>query len=237
MAWSKARIAAFGLAVVGLGAVSLVEHRAQVRLADENQSLRQQAESLQSDNNRLSGLLAKASRAPVAQARPSPELLRLRGEAGILRWQTNELNRLLAKPDNVEPQPPPAASPQDQPPLPVDYPKTIGDAAKGMVEALSGGELEKFYTNFVPPDVSREKADKMFGLYYRNELGGNTLAGLELVGIGEPTNSYYGMNLGPNKWFIPCTTRLPDGAEEANEMLIGRDPKTQKWYFLGGLKH
>jgi hypothetical protein len=52
---------------------------------------------LQTDNDRLSNLLAQANTSPVAQNDPSDELLRLRGEVGALRRQTNELHVMLAK--------------------------------------------------------------------------------------------------------------------------------------------
>ena len=234
MVWSKTR-AAIAVVVVGLAAVSLVQHRLQVRIENENQTLRQRVESLQGDNDRVTNLLAQANGSAVVRAHPSAELLRLRGETGMLHRQTNELQLLIAYADNDQPRHP--ASPREEAPLPADYPAAIADAAKDMFHALSGGDLEQVFTNFSPPGVSREKAEKTFALYFRDEQGNNTLAGVELLSLGEATNSYYGMSLGPNKWVVPCRLRLPDGSEEASEMLIGRDPGSPKWYFLGGLQH
>jgi RNA polymerase sigma factor (sigma-70 family) len=73
----------------------LIQHRAQARLREKNQMLEQQADrlvQLAAENERLSNLVANASR-PVANDQ-SNELLRLRGQMGALRRQTNELGEL-----------------------------------------------------------------------------------------------------------------------------------------------
>ena len=94
-------------AVVGVTICLAVEHQARLRLGEENKALRQQVDQmagLVADNERLSKLVAQASR---SQSRPdeglkaqslsdeqSLELLRLRGEAGALREQSKELETL-----------------------------------------------------------------------------------------------------------------------------------------------
>jgi RNA polymerase sigma factor (sigma-70 family) len=97
MVWSKTQTAAVGCAVVGLATLSVIQYQAQTRLRQENQGLYQKVGTLQNDNERLSNLLAEADTRSVVQADPSEELLRLRGEVGTLRRQTNELQVLLAK--------------------------------------------------------------------------------------------------------------------------------------------
>ena len=69
-----------------------VQHQAQLQLRDENKSLREQLEQIEADNERLSNLVKQANnQIPNEQFM---ELLKLRGEAGLLRQQTNELQTL-----------------------------------------------------------------------------------------------------------------------------------------------
>jgi hypothetical protein len=88
---------ATGLA--GLAIVLVVQHQAQARLREENHSLRRQAAQLAEltvENQRLSDLVAQARQSAPQPAEPSGELLRLRGEIGVLRHQNQELARLLS---------------------------------------------------------------------------------------------------------------------------------------------
>jgi RNA polymerase sigma factor (sigma-70 family) len=227
MAWSKTQTAAIGLVVVaGMAAVPAIQYRSQVRMENENQSLRQRVESLQSNNDRLTNLLAQANSSGVAEANPSDELSRLRREVGKLRQQTNELSRLLAKANSGGP--PRGTIHQPEVALPADYPKTIEDATKGIVKVLAGGDLDKFFTNFGQPGVPKQLyKEKIFG----NQQVMNALAGMEVVSVGQPTNSAFG----PNLWWVPCTIRLQDGSHRDQKLHIGQEPSTQKWFFVGGL--
>src|ERR1043166_4579581 len=77
-----------------------IQHQAQIKLRDENQSLRQQAEqftALAAETTRLSNLLAQTKSAQTGSSGSMDELLKLRGEVGMLHQQTNELGRLLAE--------------------------------------------------------------------------------------------------------------------------------------------
>jgi hypothetical protein len=78
------------------GVVGVLEHRATARLRERNRALLQDVEQLarvSDEYRRLSNLLFRASSptSPDAQMR---ELLRLRGEVGVLRQQTNELAKV-----------------------------------------------------------------------------------------------------------------------------------------------
>lgn len=232
MRWSKTQTAAFGLVVAGLAALLWMQHRSQVRMLEENQALQRRADRLQGEHERLTNLVAQVHSAPVAPAQPADELLRLRGEVKLLRQQAEELRGLLAAASEGSPGSP--AAPQKPTALPADYPQTLEDATKGMFEALKGRDVEKLFTYFMPPGVPREKVDQLLDLYFSDEQGRNTLAGLELLSVGEPTNSYFGTSLGPNRWSVPCRIRLPDGSEKDRTFYIGQDPNTQKWHFLGG---
>jgi RNA polymerase sigma factor (sigma-70 family) len=158
MAWSKAQTAAVGLVVVGVTAVSVIQHQSQNKLRGENQSLRQQMESLQADNEQLSNRVSQISSSPAPEANTPNELLRLRGEVGVLRRQTNELGHLLANQARRS-SPTPQQTPAE---LPEDYPKTAEGATKSIFEALGRGDLDAFFTNFGEPGVPKEMYDKIF---------------------------------------------------------------------------
>ena len=85
-----------GVVVVSVAAsVCTVQHRAGLRLREENTALRQQLERLtrlQADNERLSNLVAQAE-TPLAN-KQLMELMTLRGEVALLRRQTNGLQTL-----------------------------------------------------------------------------------------------------------------------------------------------
>jgi hypothetical protein len=58
----------------------------------------------------------------------------------------------------------------------------------------------------------------------------NYLKGVEVVSIGEPTNSF-----GPNLWFVPYTIRFPDGGVKSFRLHVGEDPATGRWVLKGGI--
>ena len=219
MAWSKAQTATVGLVIVGLGTGLVIQHQRQARLREDNQTLQQQMESVQADNSRLTGLMAEAKSPPAPQQTPSQELLQLRGEVTRLRSQVAKSEE-KPRPARPAPQPEPSA------PLPEDYPKTPEDATRGIFGVLSRGDLEKFITDFGEPGVTKEMYDKIFG----DERIKQYLAGLEVVSVGQPTNSF-----GPNMWFVPYKIRFQDGSEKEMRLHIAQDPRTQKWYFKGGI--
>ncbi len=83
------------IVVAGTVTIWTVQHQVERRLVSENESFQRQLErmtQLEADNERLSNLLAQANSAlPNAQF---TELLKLRGEIGLLRQQTKELQIL-----------------------------------------------------------------------------------------------------------------------------------------------
>jgi RNA polymerase sigma factor (sigma-70 family) len=219
MAWSKAQTATVGLVIVGLATGVVIQQRSKTRLREENQSLRQQMEGVEADNSRLTGLVAEAKSPPAPQPAPSSELLRLRNEVTQLR---NQVAKSEEKPRPATPAP----QPQAAPPLSQEYPKTAEDATRSIFGALGRGDLEKFVTDFGEPGVPKEMYDKMFG----DERIKQYLAGLEVVSVGQPTNSF-----GPNMWFVPYKIRFQDGSEKEMRLHIAQDPRSQKWYFKGGI--
>ena len=83
-------------AVVAAGVATplVVQQRAQARLVQLNQGLRQQVDHLARENARLSNLEVQANDARALSKDQLSELMKLRGEVGLLRKQTNELDRL-----------------------------------------------------------------------------------------------------------------------------------------------
>src|ERR1035437_418969 len=83
--------------LVAAAAALVMQQQAQVKLRQENESLRQQLDQLarmQADNVTISNSLAQAKAAADAQ---TMELLKLRNEVGMLRKQTIEVAELQKK--------------------------------------------------------------------------------------------------------------------------------------------
>lgn len=59
----------------------------------------------------------------------------------------------------------------------------------------------------------------------------NLLAGMEVVSLGEPTNSF-----GPNMWFVPYKIRFKDGGQKDFRLHVAQDPKTQRWFSKAGFR-
>ena len=79
---------------VGVAIWMVVAHQDRLRLREENKTLRQQLAqmaSLGAENERLSNLVSGLSRSQSVAGDQLRELLRLRGEVGVLRQQRKEL--------------------------------------------------------------------------------------------------------------------------------------------------
>jgi RNA polymerase sigma factor (sigma-70 family) len=82
------------IAVAGVATPLAIQHQSRAKLLHENQALRQQANQLAqlaAENDRLSNLLAQAKNPESLSRQQLSELLRLRGELGVLRRQNAEL--------------------------------------------------------------------------------------------------------------------------------------------------
>ena len=96
----KTMIAVTFAAVGGMGLyeahhASVWRDRVQT-LQQQQTSLTEQIERVSSDNQSLSNQLARAGRSPAVSSERLRELLRLRGEVGVLRRQQRELEQTLA---------------------------------------------------------------------------------------------------------------------------------------------
>ena len=82
---------------LGAGTAWFLQHRSRVDLDRKNQALRQriaEMSQLAAENERLSNLVAQATSTQARPNGPSRELLRLRGEVGWLRRQSQEAEQL-----------------------------------------------------------------------------------------------------------------------------------------------
>jgi hypothetical protein len=109
MSMTKFQVGLSAIVVGGLAVTVAVQHQAERKALDENRSLRRQIAGLTADNQSLSNRVHQAGPAPAPADDQFRELLRLRGEVGRLRQQTNtagtlreENRRLQAKAQSAE---------------------------------------------------------------------------------------------------------------------------------------
>jgi len=94
---TKLRIAVGALAAVGVATVLLLERQAQARLRERNQALREQVEHLarlKAGSRPLSPLVLQSHLTSSLPGEQWRELLRLRGQLGVLRQEKAEVVRL-----------------------------------------------------------------------------------------------------------------------------------------------
>ena len=87
------------IVVASVVAPLLLQHKAQGRLHNHDEALRQQADQLaelQAENERLSKPLAGSNSSPALSTAQVSELLKLRGEVGLLRQRAQELTKVAA---------------------------------------------------------------------------------------------------------------------------------------------
>lgn len=94
MTATKLKLAATTLVIAGAATALVVQNQAQEKLRADNRALTQQIVQMQTDSENLSNRLAAAgasNRLPDAQLN---ELLKLRGEVGVLRGQLGDLEKV-----------------------------------------------------------------------------------------------------------------------------------------------
>ena len=87
MTATKLKLGISALIVAGAATTLVVQHQTQIKLGEENQSLRQQINQLQTDNENLSNRVAAAGHSQSLSDEQLNELLRLRAKAGGRRRQ------------------------------------------------------------------------------------------------------------------------------------------------------
>jgi len=94
MTATKLKLAFSAIVVAGAVTAFMVQHQAQEKLRVENESLRQQVAQWQTDNDSLSNRLAAVGDPKSLSDEQFNELLKLRGEVGMLRNQVIEIGKL-----------------------------------------------------------------------------------------------------------------------------------------------
>jgi RNA polymerase sigma factor (sigma-70 family) len=97
MSMTKLQLGLGAIIVGGLAATVAIQLQAESKVREENQALRLQLAGLAAENESLSNRVAQATLARPLADDQFRELLRLRGEVGMLRQQTNLLGSLREK--------------------------------------------------------------------------------------------------------------------------------------------
>jgi RNA polymerase sigma factor (sigma-70 family) len=94
MTAAKLKLAVSAIVVAGAATAIVIQQQTQNKLRAENESLTQQVAQLQTDNSSLSNQLANVGDTKKLSDKQFNELLKLRGEVGILQRQLGELGKL-----------------------------------------------------------------------------------------------------------------------------------------------
>jgi RNA polymerase sigma factor (sigma-70 family) len=94
MTATKIKLAVSAIIVAGAATAFVVQQQTQNKLRAENESLTQQLAQLQTDNENFSNRVAEIGDAKSLSDDQFNELLKLRGEIGVLRQETNQLENL-----------------------------------------------------------------------------------------------------------------------------------------------
>ena len=99
MTATQLKLGISALIVAGAATALVIQHQAQTTLRSENETLRRQTVQFEAENGRLTKLADR----PGPSEPPSNELLRLRGQVGVMQQQNQELARLLLGRQNTTP--------------------------------------------------------------------------------------------------------------------------------------
>jgi len=101
MTATKIKLALGAIVVAGAATAFVVQQQTQTKLRSENESLRQQIVQLQTDNESFSNRLVALGEANKLPEKQFNELLKLRGEVGVLRNKIAESERLNERDQNI----------------------------------------------------------------------------------------------------------------------------------------
>jgi len=193
MSLSKLSVGLSALVAAGATTALVVQHQSQVQLHEQNAALQQQFAQLQTDDASLSNRLALAVIPDTGSAAEHAELIRLRGEVGVLRRQAGEAARLLAENQARlaqaagKPSQPSQISPKDlftlQSQHTVDALKYVGLA----MYVYSGDHQEQFPTNFTQIVDNLKGQDNFDGTNFEGNI---PLESFELVKPGSASKQY-----------------------------------------------
>jgi RNA polymerase sigma factor (sigma-70 family) len=93
MTMTKLKLGLSALIVAGTTTAFVIQHQAQEKLRTDNEVLTQQLAQLKTDNQSLSNRSTNVGDSKKLSDDPNNELLKLRGEVGVLQRQANEANQ------------------------------------------------------------------------------------------------------------------------------------------------
>jgi len=185
MSMTKIQFGLGAIIVAGLAATVAVQHQNDRKLSGENQALRQQLTGLAADNESLSNRLLQV-RAPSPLADDQfRELLRLRGEVGRLREQTNLVGKLAAENRQIQANMETTKAQSVETAKFAEHRQHIINAAKEIGTAFriyANDNNDQFPTNFA--ECSNELAGQT------NFFGDVPLAIFEMVNVGKAGDRY-----------------------------------------------
>src|SRR5882672_2811938 len=167
MTMTKLKLASSAVLVAIVVTIFLLQHQAQMKLREENASLREQLgrfDATDSQNQPVSNSVKEAAAIAPLSKEQLQELLRLRGEVGILRSQQKELQTMQAENRQLL-----LARNQGQPPAIQDsFPKETWafagyadpeSAFKTLIWAMSKGDLRTILAGVSPEEAAKIAKD------------------------------------------------------------------------------
>ncbi len=162
MTMTKLKLASSAVLVVIVVTIFLLQHQAQIKLREENALLREQLgrfDEAGSQNQPVSNPVKEAADI-AALSKQQQELLRLRGEVGVLRSQQKEMQMVQAENRQLH-----VARSQGSPPVAQDsFPKETWafagyadpeSAFKSLIWAMSKGDLKTILTGVSPEEATK----------------------------------------------------------------------------------
>ncbi|HEY1790256.1 MAG TPA: sigma-70 family RNA polymerase sigma factor, partial [Verrucomicrobiae bacterium] len=172
MAATQLKLGLGALVAAGVTTAFIIQHQAQTRLRGENQSLQRQIVQLQNSNDDLTGQIADLNAAKKMSGDQFNDLLRLRGEVGMLRERTNDFGKIQTSLENSLAQ----ASVLQQSNSAAEQQKRVAIERVGSAHGLASEMIlyasdnqGQFPTNF----------DQVAG--YTNQFPGSSTNGFEIV--------------------------------------------------------
>ena len=144
MSLMKIKLTLGTLVVAGTTSAFVIQHQAQVKLRADNDAIRQQMSQLQTDNESLSNRLAAAATDATLPDAQMQELLKLRGDVGVLRRQLAGQGKLQAENQRLQDQ---VAAAKDHP-VQADPALTFAGQGAEMINAVKmAGIFMRIYQN------------------------------------------------------------------------------------------
>ena len=210
MSMTKLQVGLCASIVAGLTATLVVQHRSHARFMQEEQGLRGQLAMLAIDNANLSNRLEHIAASSFLSDDQEHELLRLRGEVGLLRDKTNQLGRIMESAQQLQMLRQPTQNQTGEQVQFAAHRQDVVNAATqiGVAIAKWAANNSQFPSNLA--DVHNELADTT------NFEGNVPLDGFELLNVGKLEQNQLSMATARER--IP--RQSPDGGWERIYLII-----------------